>query len=285
MRQISNGKDISLELLDGLDWKAGAVRESLEKVAKHASEHAAVAIEWYRDRRAWKRRLARTTRTLVILLVAAAGALPMVQQLLLTSAGTSTLSPVWPSLIAAAAALLLAFDKFFGLSSGWIRFIVAEDAIRSALQAFEFGWQGRLASMAAREPAPEEVQQALEEIKTFAGRINAIVSDETQRWVAEFQAALGDIEEKARAAEAASRTGAVSVTVTNGDAVDPPGWTLDADFGPARTVRGRTAALAGLSPGDHVLRLSARAKDKELHAEAIAAVQSGKSTAVEMTLA
>jgi hypothetical protein len=278
-------RDIQVAALEHFDWSPEQVSGSLEKAAMHATEHAVEAAAWYQRNRRGKRIAARISRFSAILLVAAAGVLPMLQQAYPAADGKAAIAPVWASILLAIAVFLVMVDRFFGLSSGWIRYVLAEAQLRSAIQRFEFEWAATQAAFGGATPTTDQCQQALVRIKAFVAEVNAIVDDETSRWVAEFQEALKQIEEQTRTPAPASQTGSLSVTVTNGEAVDAAGWSLEVDGAEPRVYTGKSAALIGLLPGDHRLSVQGKIASKAVRGEAVATVRPGASAVVQVTLA
>lgn len=279
------GMNIQTVALERLDWSTSGVLDSLAKTGAHALGYATGAALWYQAHRAGNRRLARLLRFLAILLVAAAGVLPMIQQLTATATGPSPIPPVWASVLVALAVLMVALDRFFGFSTGWIRYIQAEAQIRRVAQDFELDWQKLLASFAGQPPSADQVQQALAAVRAFVDQVNDVIGDETQRWIGEFQEALRQVDDQVQARSAALQEGSIAVTVSNGDAVDAPGWTLTLDLGQSRLCAGKTAALTSVVPGDHALHVQGKAGGRALRAEAVASVKAGATTALTVTLA
>jgi SMODS and SLOG-associating 2TM effector domain 2 len=285
MGESAESRDIKVMCLANLDWSAQGGLEALHKTANYACAFATQAADWYLRSKKWKRIGARWLRFAAIFFVAAAGILPMIQQLATDKQGMSWIPPVWASILLAIAVFLVALDRFFGFSAGWIRYVLAEAQIRRLRQEFEIDWQALLASYKGQPPTSEQVQHALATAKAFVAQVNTIIGDETLKWVAEFQEALKEVDEQVRAAPSAVQSGSLAVTVTNGDMIDAPGWTLAIDQAEARTYTGKTAAIVGLMPGDHALHLLGKAGNRTLRAEAIASIRAGTSTAVEATLA
>lgn len=278
-------RDITVACLQTLDWSPEGVINSLARTANYACEYAGQAADWYVRFKRWKRIGARWLRFFAILFAAAAGILPMIQQLTIGKEGASAIPPVCAAILLAFAVFLVALDRFFGFSAAWIRYVLAEAQIRRLRQEFQVDWQSLLASYGGQPPTSEQIQHALATVKAFVGQVNTIINDETLKWAAEFQEVLKQVDEQVRAAPSAVQSGSVVVTVTNGDTVEDPGWTLVIDQGQEKPYKGKTAAIAGLMPGDHVLRLSGKAGGKTKGAEAIAAIRAGTSVSVEVTLA
>lgn len=283
MSNTSN--DIRAKTLTDLDWSPGSRAVSLRAMVEHAIAQADEAIEWYLKAKSGTRRAARLLRMGAILLTAAAGILPVLQQIFAAPDGSLRVAAAWPSVLVALAALLIAIDQFYGFSSAWARYITAELAIKRAREVFELDWQAADASFAGQDPTEVQTATVIAVIRAFTAEVNAIVANETAQWVADFRAALRQVEEAAKVAESHTRGGSVVVTVDNGDTVDAPGWALSLDSGGATTYTGKTAARSGIEPGDHVVRVTGRVGGRDARAETVAQVQAGVVATVQVTLA
>src|SRR5690242_5668700 len=96
----------------------------LSDLYSYARQSAIDAIDWYMHRKWWMGLIARTLRSSAILLTTIGGIIPLLVagELL----GTHNDSYKWSqlgyvSLLLAAGCIL--FDKFFGFSSGWMRYV------------------------------------------------------------------------------------------------------------------------------------------------------------------
>lgn len=261
-------------------WDDQNVRESLARAVMRAAAHATSASSWYAGAK-WSKRLgARAFRAASIVLAAVAGVLPMLSQL----EGLKATPSILPSILLTPAAALIAFDRFFGCSTSWMRFTATEMRLLQSRQEFLFEWEAEQASWPGGAPSPDAVARTLSRCKAFVVAVNTAVLDETSSWVAEFQDTLKSLDETVRASAAAASTGGIVVTVTNGDASDGGAWTLSLDDGSPQSRSGRTAALVGLAPGMHRIRVEGRIGTERRQAEAALVVAAGTIGSVQMTL-
>jgi SMODS and SLOG-associating 2TM effector domain 2 len=89
---------------------------ALTQLSRHAEGRAIEAIDWYLQDKRGKRIWSRGLRLLVILLVTAGGLQP-----LLDAAAPGPSRTAWGYVLLAQAAACIGFDRFFGVSSGWMR--------------------------------------------------------------------------------------------------------------------------------------------------------------------
>lgn len=89
------------------------------------------------------------------------------------------------------AAACLACDRFFGLTSGWMRDVATAQAVQRRLQALQFDW----ASENVREvlgptegTASEAAERCLTVLRRFSEDVTDLVRSETADWMVEFRA-------------------------------------------------------------------------------------------------
>jgi hypothetical protein len=114
-------------------------------------------------------------------------------------------------------------------------------------------------------------------------QVNGIVREETNLWVAEFQDTLKQLDDTVKAKAAAAAPGAMSLLVTNGDQCQGD-WSVSVDDGATRNAHGKTAAIQGLVPGIHTVRVDGTVGGRGVRAEKPVSVAAGGVTSVELTL-
>lgn len=285
-------KDLAPIELGKLPWEEGARAASLSTVYDHVANNARAAIEWYRLSRKPKKYKAMALRVTSVLLISASGLVPLVVEV---APGTLTWNPLVTSLLVALAAALFGLDKFFNYSSGWMRYVRTELALRTALGDFEFEWQINRATWTSAEPNPEQVADMLARCSAFAARINAIVTEETNAWVAEFQASLSQLGESVKAAEArveaaearrleAAQTGALNVTVRHEGNVWAGPIRLQVGQSRLEPRTGPTVALTDLPAGPRKLLAEAVVSGKLYRGEIAVDVVAGRTSPATLEL-
>ena len=170
------------------DWKDAEA--TLAALYRYVEDRATAAADWYLRHKRGKKRWSRGLRVLAIVLAAAGGIQPLVD------AATPGSGPAeWGYVLLALAAACVGFDRFFGLSSGWMRDILAAQAIQRRLEAFRFEWAAANLRDSGQPPAaPERVRRALALIRRFEQEVAGVVERETNDWVLEFQSGLAQLE-------------------------------------------------------------------------------------------
>ncbi len=155
--------------------------EVLERLRTWAEGQADEAIEWYLRDKAAKRRGSRTLRALAILLAVAGAVVPLV------TVGRGGYVNGWGYALLAAAAGCVAFDHFFGLSSGWRRDVAAIQALQARLADFRYTWLTATAEQALNLERLD-TRARLELIERFVADVRSVVNAETSAWLTEFEA-------------------------------------------------------------------------------------------------
>ena len=158
---------------------------ALTQLYRYAEGRAIEAVDWYLADKRGKRSWSRGLRLLAILLVTA-GAL----QPLLDAAAPGPSRTAWGYVLLAVAAACIGFDRFFGLSSGWMRSMTCAQALERRLEQLQYDWAAECARSAARTVDPKQVQNRLALLRVFSDDVAALLQQETAEWVLEFQSSL-----------------------------------------------------------------------------------------------
>jgi hypothetical protein len=279
----ASSQDLTTRHLPPLSWQTGQVSESLTKLRDYAVGSVMESIVWYQNSKRPKRRAGRALRFLAIVLGSLAGMIPVLAQLL-TRDGHTYLNPLWSAIAIAMAATLVLVDKFYGCTSAWVRYLLAELELQELQKSFTFEWESARLTAQHPEPTLEQAVAMLLSCRKFLLAAHGVVRDETQKWAAEFQSLLRDLEEASKAAaQARAHPGAIHVTVTNGPD-STGGWQLTVDENMPRSASGRDCAVGDVQPGIRIVRASGQLKGKAAHAQLPVQVTAGGITSVELTL-
>ncbi|MGW1613201.1 SLATT domain-containing protein [Streptomyces sp. NPDC002285] len=165
------------------DWGEPAVR--LDELYRWVERGALNTTAWYLADRVWKRRGARALRG-----GAASGAVVGAALPLLDVTGAVSGTAPWGYLALLLAVACVAADRFFGLTSGWIRDVATAQAVQRRLQALQFDW----ATESVREvlgpaegTASEAAERCLGVLRRFCEDVTELVRAETTDWMVEFR--------------------------------------------------------------------------------------------------
>ena len=205
------------------DW--GEPAERLDELYRWVEDGALQTASWYLRDRVWKRRGARILRS-----GAAAGAVAGAALPLLDLAGAAHGVAPWGCLALLLGVACVGIDRFFGVTSGWIRDVATAQAVQRRLQALQFDW----ASESIREvlgpaegTASEAAERCLGVLRRFAEDVTELVRTETTDWMVEFRTGSAPLGMQAAVAyvprqEAAGPAGRFPLPPANGSRPNMP---------------------------------------------------------------
>lgn len=270
-----------------LSWKAGDVEASLQALYGCVEAEAQKLIQWYYNKKKPKALMSWYLRLLAILFTGAGGLVPFA-----ASFGNPDiqLGPFkFPFgqlgyLLLATAAGFILFDRYFGFSTGWMRYITTAMMLERALGEFRLEWARLRARQAGQTPTAEQVDMLIQLCKGFSLTVRTLVEQETQQWVAEFQSNLSQLERSARAQMESARPGAIDITVTNGYEAEE-GFTVWLDGKTVQqNVTGAKSELAAVPPGFHTIAVSGTLDKQPARASELVNVSAGTVARVSLTL-
>jgi hypothetical protein len=163
----------------------------LRDLCNWAEKSAREAIDWYLSEKKRKARWSRTLRMLAAILITFGGAVPLAA----LTYGKPALG-IWGFVLIALAAGCLAFDRFSGYSSAWLRYMATAIRLRSQLSDFQLERSRWLATLDSEEPSNEKVKVMIDIIESFVQDVNETINSETQSWLTEFNANLSDLKSR-----------------------------------------------------------------------------------------
>lgn len=172
------------------DWQEPAQR--LDGLYRWAEDRALSTARWYLRDRVWKRRTARLLRLAAVVFAVVGAAVP-----LLSLAADLDGYGAWGYVALLAAAASVGADRYFGLTSGWMRDVHTAQAVQRRLEAFQFEW----ASESVREvlgptegTASEAAERCLGVLRRFCEDLSELVRAETSDWILEFRSSLVQVQ-------------------------------------------------------------------------------------------
>ncbi|KOX45383.1 membrane protein [Streptomyces sp. NRRL F-7442] len=165
------------------DWALPA--ERLDELYRWVERGALDTAAWYLADRVWKRRGAVLLRGGAAVGAVAGAALP-----LLDLSGALGGVARWGYLALLWAVACVAGDRYFGVTSGWMRDVATAQAVQRRLQALQFDW----ASESVREvlgpaegTASEAAERCLLVLRRFSEDVTELVRAETADWMLSFR--------------------------------------------------------------------------------------------------
>ncbi|MEV5549144.1 SLATT domain-containing protein [Streptomyces sp. NPDC052309] len=165
------------------DW--GLPAERLDELYRWVERGALDTVAWYLADRAGKRRGARLLRGGAAVGAVGGAALPLLDM----TGAVGGVAP-WGYLALLLGVACVAADRYFGVTSGWIRDVATAQAVQRRLLALQFDW----ASESAREvlgpaegTAAEAAERCLLVLRRFSEDVTELVRAETADWMVGFR--------------------------------------------------------------------------------------------------
>ena len=267
------------------DWADGQRLRSLETLHETVSKKIDITAGWYMRGKKWRRKFGRTVRVGAMVLATLAAAQPTIAEICRAQDGLWS-RPGVATIFALVAAALLLLDRFFGASTGWVRYITAGLALNDLRDELEGAWRLECSAWASQEePNIEQTKHALTLLHGFIARVNDVVRVETESWKAEFQTALQQVEEYARAAPRKVEQSGLKVVIANFDKTDGS-WKISLNGGPPESVTGPEKTYT-VTPGQMQIAVEANlhgAGKKVVRGEAIVLLKAGEIATIPLSL-
>ncbi len=267
-------------------WNAAQSAEALQAVYLWAVQNTEAQIGWYKRNTGSKRRGSQIIRAGAIFFAAlgalcplldAAGFMPALATLFGKSWSGNHALAQWGYVFFAVAAAIVGFDRYFGLSTCWMRFIVTQMALEKTLKEFQYDWLILQAQQA------EHTVTLLQKARDFTSQTESLVKQETDAWVLEFQNNLAQLEKVLKAEAEQRKSGSIKITVTN--AADFERVSIRLNDTPRKELVGTTEGLLeAVPPGQHEVTVIGKKGTKEYKAARVVDVQPNTATAVELTI-
>ncbi|MEU6056899.1 SLATT domain-containing protein [Streptomyces sp. NPDC047097] len=215
----SRGGDLAGRPFPLGDWGEPAAR--LDELYRWVEQDALRTADWYLADRGWKRRGARALRAGTALGAVAGAALP-----LLDLTGALAGAAGWGYLSLLLGAACLACDRYFGLTSGWMRDVATAQAVHRRLQRLQFDWAAasvREVLGPAEGTASEAAERCLAVLRRFSEEVAELVRTETADWMSAFRSGPAPLVTYAVPADPPSRGVADPVPPSGSCRPLPPG--------------------------------------------------------------
>jgi hypothetical protein len=203
---------IPVQFPDKLDWSLEGQEASLELLNQFVVNECTTCIKWYYSKKSSKSSWGFLLRLLSILLVALAGLIPLLSDLLPRQFGEGIglqIAPGWSAVVLALVALLTGIDRFVGFTSGWVRYVRTAQFLTERQRVFQFAWEeqrrarliqqqgNRLMPLADDMPPAnhspilqDPIMEAIKLCREFLLDVQTTVRRESDLWAQEFVEAL-----------------------------------------------------------------------------------------------
>jgi len=263
-------------------WDLSKPSESIQLLYTWALERSLERIKWYEVKSRKKKKGSQTLRAVAIVLASLGTLCPLLNATDLFSRNSIVIAQ-WGYVALAAAAAVLGYDKFFGLSSGWIRYISTQMTLERMMAEFQYDWiilQAKQNTL----PATEVSLLFIQKLRDYTVQVESLVKQETDAWASEFQSSLAELQKIVSTEVEKRKPGAIKVVVTNVREFEVVSIFLDGT--PMKELAGVSEGIIESVPsGYHEVMASARKKDgRKSNDTKVVQVSSNSLASVEFTL-
>jgi hypothetical protein len=181
--------------------KTPDVENSLIEHRQYVESEAQKQIAWYYAKKNRKAQVSTVLRFVAILLFVMGGLVPILKATIPPEAIGKLPFDFGQAgyLLIGVAAGCVGLDRFFGYSTGWIRYITTAMAIEKSLEEYRMEWARNIAKLRGGSPNEQQLDQLIQTCEVFSLAIKSQVEQETKAWVAEFQSNLAQLEKDLQA--------------------------------------------------------------------------------------
>jgi conflict system pore-forming effector with SLATT domain len=275
------------------DWSGDATTH-LESLRVYAERKIDGDLSWYYRRKSGRAFTSQALRFFAVALTVLGGLVPVVISLFGSRPPWGWLAPFASIRIGQLGYLFLALagglfllDKYFGYSSGWMRYVLAMQAIEKAREGFRLDWTGLCRTLSTAQTGTQEysevVERMIQRVRSAIVEVKEQSEKETQAWILEFQTNLAQLEKDLKSQMEAGRPGGVDVEVTDGRKADTP-VELSLDGMIADRFSGTAGSIGYVAPGLHRVTAKAQKTNRDYAASALVNVGGGQICQVKLTL-
>jgi hypothetical protein len=303
---LANDLNIQSEQWNSVNWQKGKMLVGLGQLRTCAEDQAIKALNWYYAKKRSKNILSRWLRFWAIFFTILGGLIPI-----LAATGLGAYIPAllqvdelqfnqFGYVFIGFAAGCVAFDRFFGFSTNWMRYIGAAMRIETARVRFLFEWEQLVAPLKGEDPSDDKVRDILEAIQKFSLTIREAIEQETGAWITEFQTNLSQLDKETKALfesaqkekqamkqkgkERAHQGASIEVKITNFKDLDD-GWSVAVDDSTrAEDVTSESQLLKPFQPGHYQVSSTGRIGGNPVHASESIEIKAGKLCKLSLTL-
>lgn len=172
------------------EWDRARARKSLDELYRETLRLADYEISWYRSRGKSKGACAKAIRVIALLLFVLSTLIPLLSFMVSHKVATETLLYAGYLMTGIAAGLLL-YDRYYGFTNSWTRFVLTGQDLASMRNELVDNWQTILLNTLPLNPSGYNEMIVL--LLTFRSKFNDVVRTETKVWAKEFQQGLYDL--------------------------------------------------------------------------------------------
>jgi hypothetical protein len=174
-----------------MKWTPDLTSMNLEDIYNRAEQMATDAIAQYTEKKEQKATWSRRLRAIGLTLATAGWAVPIV-----ALATRRTGLGNFGYLLLALAAGAVAYDRFYGCSTAWRRYLTTAIALRASLAEFQIAWAKQQAAIGAHQPDGLAIQGSIDLAQSFVKNAYDLIRAEADDWQTDFHAQNAELERR-----------------------------------------------------------------------------------------
>lgn len=191
------------------DWDKNDLIAGANILFQYVEKKTQESIQWYLTKKKPKKNASITLKCLTIIFTSIGGLIPLIASAKEDPLLLGIQFNQFGYICLLIAASCVGFDKFFGLSSSWMRFMSTSLILEKHLQDFQLEWSLlQLKYINQQSQSFELIEQMINRLREFSFMVNALVEKETKEWIVEFQTNLAQLENNTKQQSVAGRANA-----------------------------------------------------------------------------
>lgn len=197
------------------DLKDKTIDESLSIIYSRINKKSREMCSWYWRSIKSKKRSSLIARSFAVFFLIIGTVLPILSAVLETAEAKLALTQLGLAMLVIAG-LLTAVDKIFGWSGGWMRYIQTVTSMENLIKVYQMEWDKYIISTTK----PLEKEDVISLLNLSSGLMNELIkllSEETNKWVVEFNASISLLEStiKAQREETEKKLDSIRVSLSD----------------------------------------------------------------------
>jgi SMODS and SLOG-associating 2TM effector domain 2 len=194
-------------------WDNSNPNESIDLLYNWTLEKSLLRINWYKKGSRKKKMGSQIIRAAAIILVGIGALCPLLNATDVFGKDYDAIGQ-WGYVVLALAATAVGYDKFFGLSTGWIRYISTQMTLERMMAEFQYDWV-ILQTKLNYQLSPDSILLSMQKFRDYTVQVESLVKQETDAWAAEFQNNLAELQKMLSTEAEKRKPGSIKVVVTD----------------------------------------------------------------------
>jgi len=249
--------------------------------------HAEDQITYYADKAKNNKNLSIVIRGVSVVLAGIGALFPLIDAAMAVNGEKAFIWGQWGYVILAVGAGLYGFERTYGFSSGWIRFMQANLKLTRMLNNFRYEFSLLMNTPAGKpetgenQPNVKERERLIQALNKFCDKVDAVVMEETEAWVQEFQSRIAELEKrlkietkkdkiknsKSEPDDETAPTGEILVTIRT--QIEYSSYAIYMDDKLKETLTGSSEYSIKTSPGKHQVKVNGLVNDEVKKTETV----------------